>query len=614
MGFFRSSSIRRKLTIVIFCTSLLGLSVAGMAFEVYERASFRAELVNELAAHAGTLELNTAPSLTFNDRNAAQELLASLRVEPHIVKSCLYDQEGNLFAEYRRDADAPQCNRTAPSAKGAQFGSDCVIYSQEISLGRDKTGTISITSDFSVLEVKMKRFREISAMAFLISIVAMALAAFRLVRLITEPILQLAVVAERVTGTEDYSLRAILVGDDEVGKLVGSFNQMLERIQQRDAALKHANEELELRVETRTKELQQEVLERIQAEEKLKFSFKELKDLEAALDQHCIVARTDEWGFITYANDKFCSISKHSREELVGRDHRIVNSGYHPKEFFADLWRTIQAGLVWKGEVRNKAKDGSFYWMDATIVPFCGADGKIREYIAIRSDVTERKRVEEDLRHAKEAAEAASQAKSEFLANMSHEIRTPLNGVIGMTDLALETQLTSEQREYLDTVKTSADSLLTVINDILDFSKIEAGKIDLEAIDFDLRDCLESTLKALSVRADEKGLELLCEVAPEVPETVRGDSTRLRQVVTNLVGNAIKFTNEGEVALKVQLEARDGKDRILRFTVADTGIGIAEEKRDLIFDPFSQADTSTTGKYGGTGLGLTISARLVGMM
>ena len=464
-----------------------------------------------------------------------------------------------------------------------------------------------------------------------------------------------------------------------------------------------------------------------------------------ALNQHAIVSITDAAGNITYANDRLCEISGYPREELLGKTHSMLSSGVHPEAFYAAMWSCINAGEVWRGEICNRAKYDSLYWVSAAIVPFLDADGKVEQFISISTDITlqksmqeelrgsrvflqsmteslgegvyavdkwgycsflnpeaerllgwslmdlsmtplhealqftdlvgnpmfgendiieevlrdkreyrseydtfiakdghpfpiaitlvpiieddeavgvvavfkditERKLVEDRLREATRRAEDASRAKSDFLANMSHEIRTPMNAIIGMSHLALQTDLNSKQRNYIEKVNRSAESLLGLINDILDFSKIEGGKLDIDAISFSLQNVFNDLSSVLGFKAEEKGLELLFDIAYDVPRALIGDPMRLNQVLLNLCNNALKFTNSGEVIVSVSVVQRRADDVVVQFSVRDSGIGISKEQQQKLFQSFSQADATTTRRYGGTGLGLAISKRLVEMM
>ncbi len=335
----------------------------------------------------------------------------------------------------------------------------------------------------------------------------------------------------------------------------------------------------------------------------------------------------DDQGKVTYLNPAFTNVFGWSSDELLGNRIDFV-----PDEEISETQKAISGVLKGEGlsgfETKRRTKSGSMIAVRIGAAIILDTHGKPNGIVVNFQDITQEKQSQDELNQMNQElekaiehanmmahkAEIANIAKSEFLANMSHEIRTPLNGVIGMTGLLLDTKLTNDQQHYVNTVQSSGESLLTVINDILDFSKIEAGKLEMETIDFDLRSLLDNFASMMSMRVQEKDLEFLCAAAPDVPALLKGDPGRLRQILTNLVGNAVKFTAKGEISVRAYLKKETHKDVLVLFSIKDTGIGIAEEKYDLLFQSFSQADTSTTREFGGTGLGLTISKKMCEMM
>jgi len=422
----------------------------------------------------------------------------------------------------------------------------------------------------------------------IILLLIVILLAIILANRLVQPLLKLVDASRQVTAGR-LQQNVVVHEKNEIGELAKAFNLMLK-----------TRHEYESELEANAKKNQQ--------------ILNDLAEQKFALDQHAIVATTDIMGKITFANDKFCEISGYSHAELIGQNHRLLNSGYHTRDFFRQMYQTISNGKVWHNEICNKTKDGAIYWVDTTIVPFMGASGKPKSYIAIRTDISSQKQIETKLISAMDAAQDAVRQKSEFLANMSHEIRTPMNGVIGTTSLLLETALTPQQRSYAEISMQSAEALLAIINDILDFSKIEAGKLDLEQVPFDLQILAEDAAELLLPKCRDKNLELLFHFMPGTPRNVIGDPGRIRQIMLNLLSNAIKFTDQGYILLTIGKGDEMSGTPMVMISVKDSGVGIHPDKLDIIFNKFDQADGSTSRKYGGTGLGLSITKHLCEMM
>ncbi|MFM8444754.1 MAG: ATP-binding protein, partial [Methylococcus sp.] len=342
---------------------------------------------------------------------------------------------------------------------------------------------------------------------------------------------------------------------------------------------------------------------------------RQLRRLSRAVEQSVeSIAITDLEARLEYVNEAFVRNTGYTREEAMGQNPRVLQTGKTPRATYESMWAALRAGESWQGEFINRRKNGSEYIEWASLSPLREPDGTITGYVAVKLDITERKRTEIELIEARERAEAASQAKTRFLAHMSHELRTPMNAILGFAQLLQHEPLSEDQRQMIAMIREAGDSLLAIINDVLDLSRIEADRLILESRPFALTPVLERMDRLLRQSAADKGLKLILDYPPAAADTLLGDAQRLEQVLINLLGNAIKFTDTGQVRLRLLPVDGSPTTAKWRFEISDTGIGIAPDTLAQLFQPFSQGDSSLSRRHGGTGLGLVISQRLVEQM
>ena len=659
-GWFRKRTLRFKATLVALTVITFTLTVMALASIIYMHRWITEEQERDINAVVQSLARSCELALAVQDLDELGRLANGYLSDPSVAFIAVYNQNGEIIVHARQNESAWTTYR-----KGIEDNRDFITRGKLVALdpaletfgvldeideaveapGSTPPGAANTSAEsknigrvvvgMSLADIQKAKQNQLAVtmLVFLcVTGLAVAIVTWSVKRW-TRRLYSLVSASERMS-QGDFT--HVITDDhvDEIGRLSRTFEEMRSAVQQRDAELRQFNEALQERVQERTAELEAEVIERTQAEGYLRLSEKRFLDIAESMADWVWEVDTD--GTFTFSSEQGTEILGYGQEEIIGKkpwDFMEPEEGQRIQSLFQKVSRE-------KEPVRNLEnwhvrKDGHQACLLVNGIPIFDAKGEYVGYRGVDSDITERIRAADKLRQknalisdalerekatsarleeAKEAAEAASRAKSEFLATMSHEIRTPMNGVIGTLELMSSTPLDQKQQRYAHIARSSANTLLALINNILDFSKIEAGKMVLDSRDFDLEALIEDVMSMFSQQAGEKKIELINHMRHDVPLLLCGDPDRLRQIVMNLVGNAIKFTSVGEVLIQVETQEDREECAVVKFSISDTGIGIPDDQVDRLFELFTQVDSSTTRKYGGTGLGLAICKHLAEMM
>ena len=702
MTLLRDLPIQKKLMRIILLISGAILIVTSAAFFTYEFDAFRQNTSQKVSTLAQVIATNSTAALAFDDHETATETLTALKAEPHIIAAAIFDNKGILFSRYPANAAA----KVFPASPGKDhfiFTGSYLEGFQPVIEGNRRLGTLYIKSDLGGMYQRLRLFGITTIFVIALSLLLAYILSKIFQKSISKPVLNLADAAKIISVNKDFSVRAVKLGNDELGYLTDSFNGMIQQIQEQDDSLKAINRKIE-RSERKYRHLfennplpmwviddgsdkfldvneaaidhygysRQEFLsmttmdirpyeekeryqkhirkegynqgswkhlkkdgtainveifahnlsfegkkarlilanditERMRAEERLKSTIKEITDYKFALDESSIVAITDQNGIIKYANDNFCRISKYSAGELLGQDHRIINSGHHSKEFIRDLWITIANGNIWKGELKNRAKDGTIYWVDTTIVPFLNENGMPYQYIAIRTDITGRKLAEEENHKLNEDLELRVKQRTEeleaFSYSVSHDLRAPLraiNGFAKMLDEDYSSVFDPEAKRLFKRIAENAKKMGSLIDDLLEFSKL--GRKEIYRSPVQMTELAEETLFEINTTLNHNASVKIHQL-----HAAHVDNTLIKQVMVNLMSNALKYSAKTEkpaIEIKSYLEG----DEII-YSVSDNGVGFDNQYAGKLFGVFQRLHLQKD--FEGTGVGLALVKRII---